>query len=151
MRAVIQRVSTASVVIDGEEVSAIGKGLLILLGVTHGDGEEQADYLAAKCAGLRIFRDSEDKMNLSVDQVGGEALVVSQFTLYGDCRKGKRPAFVAAAPPEIAIPLYERFVDQLRQTGLTVKTGRFGADMQVSFVNDGPVTILMDTAEMMKR
>lgn len=151
MRAVIQRVSSASVTIDGEEVSAIGGGLLILLGVTHGDTESEADYLAQKCAGLRIFRDAEDKMNLSVDQVGGEALVVSQFTLYGDCRKGKRPAFVAAATPEIAVPLYERFTQQLRQTGLTVKTGRFGADMQVSLVNDGPVTILLDTAEMMRK
>lgn len=151
MRAVIQRVSAASVAIDGEEVSAIGAGLLILLGVTHGDTEAEADYLAQKCAGLRIFRDSEDKMNLSVDQVGGQALVVSQFTLYGDCRKGKRPAFVAAAPPEVAIPLYERFTDQLRKTGLTVRTGRFGADMKVHLVNDGPVTILLDTAEMMKK
>lgn len=151
MRAVIQRVSTASVAIDGEEVSSIAGGLLILLGVTHGDGEAEADYLAQKCAGLRVFRDSEDKMNLSVDQVGGEVLVVSQFSLYGDCRKGKRPAFVAAAPPEIAIPLYERFVDQLRRTGLTVRTGRFGADMKVSLINDGPVTILLDTAEMMKK
>ena len=151
MRAVIQRVSAASVAIGGEEVSSIAGGLLILLGVTHGDGEEEADYLAAKCAGLRIFRDSEDKMNLSVDQAGGQVLVVSQFTLYGDCRKGKRPAFVAAAPPEVAIPLYERFVDRLRLTGLTVLTGRFGADMQVSLVNDGPVTILLDTAEMMRK
>ena len=151
MRAVIQRVSTASVAIGGEEVSAISGGLLILLGVTHGDTEAEADYLAAKCAGLRIFRDSEDKMNLSVEQVGGGILVVSQFTLYGDCRKGKRPAFVAAAPPEIAVPLYERFVDRLQKTGLTVKTGRFGADMRISLINDGPVTILLDTAEMMKR
>jgi len=151
MRAVVQRVSSASVSIGGEVVSAIDGGLLILLGVTHGDGEGEADYLAAKCAGLRIFRDREDKMNLSVADVGGGLLVVSQFTLYGDCRKGKRPAFVAAAPPEIAIPLYERFVEKLRQTGLTVKTGQFGADMQVSLLNDGPVTILMDTAEMMKK
>lgn len=151
MRAVIQRVTTASVAIDGEEVSSIASGLVILLGVTHGDTEAEADYLAAKCAGLRIFRDAEDKMNLSVDQVGGEVLVVSQFTLYGDCRKGKRPAFVAAAPPEVAIPLYERFTDRLRQTGLTVKTGKFGADMQVSLINDGPVTILLDTAEMMRK
>lgn len=151
MRAVIQRVSTASVAIGGEKVSAIGSGLLILLGVTHGDTEAEADYLAQKCAGLRIFRDEEDKMNLSVEQVGGQVLVVSQFTLYGDCRKGKRPAFVAAATPEIAVPLYEWFVDRLRKTGLTVKTGQFGADMQVSLVNDGPVTILLDTAEMMRK
>lgn len=151
MRAVVQRVASASVSIAGEEVSAIREGLLILLGVTHGDGEKECDYLAAKCAGLRIFRDQADKMNLSVADVGGQVLVVSQFTLYGDCRKGKRPAFVAAAPPEVAIPLYERFVEQLRQTGLTVGTGRFGADMQVSLLNDGPVTMILDTGEMMKK
>jgi len=151
MRAVIQRVSHASVSIEGKEVAAIRQGLLILLGVTHEDGEKEADYLAAKCAGLRVFRDGEGKMNLSVSDVGGEALVVSQFTLYSDCRKGKRPAFVAAARPETAIPLYERFVAKLRETGLTVGTGQFGADMQVSLLNDGPVTILMDTGEMMKK
>ncbi len=151
MRAVIQRVTHASVSIDGAEKAAMGEGLLILLGVTHGDGEKEADYLAAKCAGLRIFRDSEDKMNRSVTDVGGQALVVSQFTLYSDCRKGKRPAFVAAARPETAIPLYERFVAKLREMGLTVGTGQFGADMQVSLLNDGPVTILMDTDEMMKK
>ena len=151
MRAVIQRVTHASVSIDGAEKAAMGEGLLILLGVTHGDGEKEADYLAAKCAGLRIFRDSEDKMNRSGTDVGGQALVVSQFTLYSDCRKGKRPAFVAAARPETAIPLYERFVAKLREMGLTVGTGQFGADMQVSLLNDGPVTILMDTDEMMKK
>ena len=151
MRAVIQRVTHASVSIDGAEKAAMGEGLLILLGVTHGDGEKEADYLAAKCAGLRIFRDSEDKMNRSVTDVGGQALVVSQFTLYSDCRKGKRPAFVAAARPETAIPLYERFVAKLREMGLTVGTGQFGADMQVSLLNDGPVTILFDTDEMMKK
>lgn len=151
MRALIQRVSSASVTIAGEEVAAIKGGLLILLGVTHGDGEGECDYLAAKCAGLRIFRDQEDKMNRSVADVGGEVIVVSQFTLYADCRKGKRPAFVDAAPSETAIPLYERFVEKLRETGLRVGTGRFGADMQVSLLNDGPVTILMDTEEMMKK
>ena len=151
MRAVIQRVTHASVSIDGAEKAAMGEGLLILLGVTHGDGEKEADYLAAKCAGLRIFRDSEDKMNRSVTDVGGQALVVSQFTLYSDCRKGKRPAFVAAARPETAIPLYERFVAKLREMGLTVGTVQFGSDMQVSLLNNGPVTILMDTDEMMKK
>ena len=151
MRALIQRVSSASVTIAREEVAAIKGGLLILLGVAHGDGEGECDYLAAKCAGLRIFRDQEDKMNRSVADVGGEVIVVSQFTLYADCRKGKRPAFVDAAPPETAIPLYERFVEKLRETGLRVGTGRFGADMQVSLLNDGPVTILMDTEEMMKK
>ncbi len=151
MRAVIQRVASASVTIAGEEVAAIKSGLLILLGVTHEDGEAEVDYLAAKCAGLRIFRDDEDKMNRSVADIGGEVIVVSQFTLYGDCRKGKRPAFVDAAPPDTAIVLYEQFVERLRQAGLRVGTGRFGADMQVSLLNDGPVTILMDTAEMMKK
>ena len=151
MRAVIQRVARASVSIDGAEVAAIQNGLLILLGVTHGDGEKEADYLAAKCAGLRIFRDREDKMNLSVADIGGQVIVVSQFTLYADCSKGKRPAFVDAARPETAIPLYRRFVAKLRETGLTVGTGEFGADMQVSLLNDGPVTILMDTDEMMKK
>lgn len=151
MRAVIQRVSSASVEIDGRTVGAIGSGLLIFLGVTYGDEEAQADYLAAKCASLRIFRDDQDKMNLSVRDVGGSALVVSQFTLYGDCRKGNRPAFVAAARPDTAIPLYQRFIQKLRETGVPVETGEFGADMQVSLLNDGPVTILMDTAEMMKK
>ena len=151
MRAVIQRVSSASVSISGEECAFIGRGLLILLGVTHGDGEKECDYLAAKCAGLRIFRDQEEKMNLSVSDIGGAVLVVSQFTLYSDCRKGRRPAFVDAAPPDTAVVLYEQFVERLRQAGLQVETGRFGADMQVSLLNDGPVTILMDTQEMMKK
>ena len=142
MRAVVQRVSSASVTVAGEQLASIGAGLLILLGVTHGDGAAEVDYLAAKCAGLRIFRDSEDKMNLSVAEIGGEVIVVSPITLYADCRKGKRPAFVV---------LYEQFVERLRQAGLRVGTGRFGADMQVSLCNDGPVTILLDTREMMNR
>ncbi len=151
MRTVIQRVSSASVSIDGRTVGAVGTGFLILLGVTHGDGEREADYLAAKCAALRVFRDSEDKMNLSLKDVGGGALVVSQFTLYGDCRKGNRPAFVAAARPETAVPLYQRFIQKLREAGVPVETGEFGADMEVSLCNDGPVTILMDTDEMMRK
>ncbi len=151
MRAVVQRVSGASVTVAGEQLASIGAGLLILLGVTHGDGAAEVDYLAAKCAGLRIFRDSEDKMNLSAADIGGEVIVVSQFTLYADCRKGKRPAFVDAARPETAVVLYEQFVERLRQAGLRVGTGRFGADMQVSLCNDGPVTILLDTREMMNR
>ena len=151
MRAVIQRVSSASVSIGGRTVGAVGTGFLILLGVTHGDGEREADYLAAKCAALRVFRDSEDKMNLSLKDVGGGALVVSQFTLYGDCRKGNRPAFVAAARPETAAPLYQRFIQKLREAGVPVETGEFGADMEVSLCNDGPVTILMDTDEMMRK
>lgn len=151
MRAVIQRVSSASVSIGGRTVGAVGTGFLILLGVTHGDGEREADYLAAKCAALRVFRDSEDKMNLSLKDVGGGALVVSQFTLYGDCRKGNRPAFVAAARPETAVPLYQRFIQKLREAGVPVETGEFGADMEVSLCNDGPVTILMDTDEMIRK
>ena len=151
MRAVIQRVSSASVSIGGRTVGAVGTGFLILLGVTYGDGEREADYLAAKCAALRVFRDSEDKMNLSLKDVGGGALVVSQFTLYGDCRKGNRPAFVAAARPETAVPLYQRFIQKLREAGVPVETGEFGADMEVSLCNDGPVTILMDTDEMMRK
>ena len=151
MRAVIQRVTSASVSVAGERIGSVGLGFLILLGVTQGDGEREADYLAAKCAGLRVFRDAEDKMNLSLADVGGGALVVSQFTLYGDCRKGNRPAFVAAARPETAVPLYERFVAKLREAGVPVETGEFGADMEVSLVNDGPVTILMDTAEMIRK
>ena len=151
MRAVIQRVTSASVSVAGERIGSVGLGFLILLGVTQGDGEREADYLAAKCAGLRVFRDAEDKMNLSLADVGGGALVVSQFTLYGDCRKGNRPAFVAAARPETAVPLYERFVAKLREAGIPVETGEFGADMEVSLVNDGPVTILMDTAEMIRK
>ena len=151
MRAVVQRVTSASVSVAGERIGSVGLGFLILLGVTQGDGEREADYLAAKCAGLRVFRDAEDKMNLSLADVGGGALVVSQFTLYGDCRKGNRPAFVAAARPETAVPLYERFVAKLREAGIPVETGEFGADMEVSLVNDGPVTILMDTAEMIRK
>lgn len=148
MRVVVQRVSRASVSIDGAVHGAIGQGLLILLGICEGDSEVQADYLADKCVGLRIFIDENDKMNLSVADVGGSLLVVSQFTLYGDCRKGKRPSFVRAARPEQAIPLYEHFIARCRAAGLPVETGSFGADMQVELLNDGPVTILMDTEEM---
>ena len=146
MRAVVQRVSEASVCINGETVGKIGKGFMILLGVTEGDTPELCAYLAEKCAGLRVF--SDDKMNLSLKDVAGEVLVISQFTLYGDCRKGKRPSFIAAAKPETAIPLYERFIAELRDRDLHVETGRFGADMKVSLVNDGPVTLILDTEEM---
>ena len=148
MRAVLQRVSRASVTIGGEVHGAIERGLLILLGVCEGDGEAEVDYLADKCVGLRIFTDENDKMNLSVGDVGGGLLIVSQFTLYGDCKKGKRPSFIRAARPETAIPLYERFIERCRASGLPVETGEFGADMQVELLNDGPVTILMDTEEM---
>lgn len=148
MRALIQRVQRASVTVDGAVHGAIERGFLILLGVCEGDTETEADYLADKCTGLRVFTDENDKMNLSCADVGGGLLIVSQFTLYGDCRKGKRPNFVRAARPETAIPLYERFVDRCRASGLPVETGVFGAHMEVGLVNDGPVTIWMDTAEM---
>ncbi len=126
MRAVIQRVSSASVSISGEECASIGRGLLILLGVTHGDGEKECDYLAAKCAGLRIFRDQEEKMNLSVSDIGGAVLVVSQFTLYSDCRKGRRPAFVDAAPPDTAVVLYEQLWSGCGRRGYRWKPAALG-------------------------
>jgi D-tyrosyl-tRNA(Tyr) deacylase len=145
MRAVLQRVSRATVVIDGETVGAIDRGLLVLLGVAPTDTKAEAQWLADKVAGLRIFNDEADKMNLDLTDAGGSVLVVSQFTLYGDCRKGRRPSFIGAAPPEIAVPLYEAFVDALRARGLPVATGRFGAMMQVELVNDGPVTLIIDS------
>ncbi|HEY7309689.1 MAG TPA: D-aminoacyl-tRNA deacylase [Gemmataceae bacterium] len=148
MRAVLQRVSRAAVVIDGETVGAIQRGLLVLLGVAPADTKKEARWLAEKVAGLRVFNDEAGKMNLDVAEVGGGVLVVSQFTLYGDCRKGRRPSFIAAAPPEIAVPLYEAFVNALRALGLPVATGRFGAMMQVELVNDGPVTLILDTKEV---
>jgi len=146
MRAVIQRVTEASVPVDGEVVGEIGPGLLVLLGVTEGDGPEQSRWLAAKLAGLRIFRDEDDKMNLSLLDAGGSALVVSQFTLYGDCRKGRRPSFVKAAHPTLAEPLYERFCVDLMDAGVPlVERGIFGAMMDVRLLNDGPVTLILDT------
>jgi D-tyrosyl-tRNA(Tyr) deacylase len=145
MRAIVQRVSKASVTVDGQVVGAIGCGLMILLGVTHGDGEEQARWLANKVAGLRIFEDDEGKMNRSLLEVGGGALVVSQFTLYGDSRKGRRPSFTDAARPEVAEPLCQRFVALLRQEGVReVQSGVFGAHMQVEIHNDGPVTLIVE-------
>lgn len=148
MRAVIQRVSYARVTIEGKVHGEIGKGFLILLGVCEGDTEAEAVYLADKCTGLRVFTDENDKMNLPLADVGGEMLIISQFTLYGDCRKGKRPSFIRAARPELAVPLYETFLARCRASGIPVKTGEFGADMKVELLNDGPVTILMDTEEM---
>src|SRR6516162_7515685 len=136
MRAVIQRVQRARVTIDGEVAGEIGVGLLVLLGVTYSDKEEQANWLAEKIVGLRIFADDDGKMNRDVTEAGGAVLVVSQFTLYGDCRKGRRPSFVDAAAPPIAIPLYEAFVNGVKRLGIPVATGRFGADMQVELVND---------------
>lgn len=148
MRAIIQRVAHASVTIDGAVHGKIGPGLLILLGVSEDDAEEDARYLADKCAGLRIFTDENDKMNLSAADIGGGLLVISQFTLYGDCRRGKRPSFVRAARPEKAVLLYEAFLARCRASGLPVETGEFGANMKVELLNDGPVTIVMDTDEM---
>ena len=148
MRAVVQRVCRAAVVIDGESVAAIERGLLVLLGVAPMDSATDAQWLADKTANLRIFNDESGKMNLSVADLGGSLLVVSQFTLYGDCRKGRRPSFIAAAPPELAVPMYEAFVNALRSVGLPVQTGRFGAMMQVELVNDGPVTLILDTKEV---
>ena len=145
MRAVVQRVKRASVTIDGEVAGEIGVGLMVLLGVTYSDKEEQANWLAEKIVGLRIFADDEGKMNRDVTEAGGAVLVVSQFTLYGDCKKGRRPSFVDAAAPPIAIPLYEAFVNGIKRLGVPVATGRFGADMQVELVNDGPVTLLVDS------
>ncbi len=145
MRAVVQRVSRAGVTVDGERIADIGQGLLVLLGVADGDGRPAADYLADKIAGLRIFEDDQGKMNLSVADCHGAVLVVSQFTLLADCRKGRRPGFSAAAPPEIAEPLCRYFSDQLARKGLAVQTGRFRADMAVDLVNDGPVTIMLDS------
>jgi len=145
VRIVLQRVKSASVAVDGEKISEIGPGLLLLIGVATGDGETEADWLAKKVAGLRVVADEEGRMNRSVVESGGEVLAVSQFTLLGDARKGRRPSFVRAAPPEVAEPLFDLFCERLRGAGVgTVKTGRFGAMMDVALVNDGPVTILLE-------
>lgn len=145
MRAVIQRVSEASVTVDGKVIGQIGPGLMVLLGVADGDTEAQAGWMADKLVGLRIFEDDEGKMNRSVADTGGQMLVVSQFTLLGDCRKGRRPSFVGAAPPEVANPLYERFCELVRAAGITVATGRFRTEMRVSIVNEGPVTLVIES------
>ena len=146
MRTVIQRVTSASVSIDGEVVGEVGKGVMLLLGITPEDTQQDADWLVGKISRLRIFDDANGVMNLSLQDIGGEALVVSQFTLMASYKKGNRPSYIHAAPPAVAIPLYEYFVAQLQQAlGRPVPTGRFGADMQVSLTNDGPVTIVMDS------
>jgi D-tyrosyl-tRNA(Tyr) deacylase len=145
LRAVVQRVRHASVRVEGEIVGAIGHGLLVLLGVDVNDGTVDADYLADKIVGLRIFNDPEGKFNLSLEDVGGAVLLVSQFTLHGDCRKGRRPSFISAARPEQAIPLYERVGVLLREKGVEVANGIFGAHMDVELLNDGPVTLLLDS------
>lgn len=146
MRAVVQRVLEASVTVDGQKVSQIGHGLLVLLGVGKGDGEKEVAWMAEKLANLRIFEDEAGKMNRSVMETSRAVIVVSQFTLYGDARKGRRPSFIDAGPPEEARRLYGLVCEALRAAGLTVGEGVFGADMKVALVNDGPVTILLDTA-----
>ena len=147
MRAVVQRVSSASVMVEGRVVGEIGRGLLVLLGVAASDTTADADYLAEKIAGLRIFEDGDGKMNRNVTKAGGAVLAVSQFTLYGDARRGKRPSFDGAARPERARELYEHFVAQMRQRGLRCETGQFQAMMSVALVNEGPVTILLDSSK----
>ena len=149
MRAVLTRVKSASVVIDGETVGKIGKGFLILLGGGPNDTEKECRYLAEKALGLRIFTDENDKMNLGLDAVGGEVLVGSQFTLYGNCRKGRRPSFAEAAPPQLGEELYEKFLRYCEELGYPPQHGRFGADMKVESINDGPVTLILDTDQLM--
>lgn len=145
MKAVVQRVSNSAVTVDGEIVGRIDRGLMVLLGVADGDGPEAAAWLAEKIVHLRIFEDENDKMNRSLKDIGGDMLVVSQFTLLGDCRKGRRPSFIQAAPPEAANRLYERFVEEVRQRGISVETGRFQTKMSVSLTNDGPVTLILES------
>src|SRR5687767_11279244 len=147
MRACIQRVSEAHVTVDGAETGRIGRGLVVLLGVGQGDGDAEVAWLAEKIVGLRVFEDDAGKMNRSLDEAGGAMLVISQFTLYGDCRRGRRPSFTDAAPPELAERLYEAFVARVRAADIDVATGRFREHMLVSLVNDGPVTLWIDTAE----
>ncbi|WP_019850942.1 D-aminoacyl-tRNA deacylase [Desulfitobacterium sp. PCE1] len=145
MRSVVQRVTQASVTVEGEIVGRIGAGLLVLFGVGQGDTVSDLDWMVDKIVGLRLFEDEEGKMNRSIQDVGGEILMVSQFTLYGDCRKGKRPSFSTAAPPEMAKNLFQQAVEKMRGYGLHVETGIFQAEMQVALVNDGPVTLLIDS------
>ena len=147
MRAIVQRVTTASVTVAGDQIGHIGPGLVLLVGVRRGDGPAAARWLAEKVAHLRIFADQSGKFNWSVLDDGGSILLISQFTVYGDCRKGRRPNFTAAAPPDVAAPLLDMLAEELRNRGLPVETGEFGAMMQVSLINDGPVTVLVDTPE----
>jgi D-tyrosyl-tRNA(Tyr) deacylase len=144
VRAVVQRVSRAAVRVDGQTVGAIGRGFVVLAGFTAGDGETVLRWMAEKIVGLRVFGDAEGKMNHALGDVGGSLLVISQFTLYGDASKGRRPSFIHAAPPDVAEPLYGRFVAVLREVGANVETGRFGAMMEVELVNDGPVTLVIE-------
>ena len=148
MRAVLTKVKHASVTIDGELKGKIGRGFLILLGVAPDDTEEKCRKMADKLCSLRLFEDADGKINLTLDEVGGEIMIVSQFTLYGNCRKGRRPEFLSAARPEIAIPMYEKFVEICREKGYHVETGEFGAYMQVDSLNDGPLTLVVDTDQL---
>lgn len=145
MRVVVQRVKHSSVAVDGNIVGKINEGLLILLGIKNGDTEKDVTWLANKVVSLRIFEDENGKMNKELKEINGSILLISQFTLYGDCVKGKRPSFIEAAKPEIAIPLYEKFIDTLKNQGINVETGIFGADMKVDLLNDGPVTLVIDS------
>lgn len=148
MRAVIQKVKYSSVSVDEKIVGKIDKGFMILLGVTHEDGEKEVEWLAKKIKDLRIFEDQDGKMNLSLEDVKGEVLIISQFTLYGDCIKGRRPSFTQAAKPDMANNLYEKFVEKFRSFGIKTETGIFGADMKVELLNDGPVTMIIDTKDV---
>jgi D-tyrosyl-tRNA(Tyr) deacylase len=145
MKIVLQRVKSANVAVEGKPISAIGQGLVLLVGIANGDTEGDARYLAEKCVNLRIFEDDHGKMNISGLDVGAEILAISQFTLYGDTRRGRRPSFTGAAPPDQSKPLFDQFIKILRESGLQIRTGQFGAYMQVSLVNDGPVTIILDS------
>jgi D-tyrosyl-tRNA(Tyr) deacylase len=145
MRVVVQRVSRASVRVDRQDVGRIGSGLLVLVGVANGDTDADAEYLAQKIVELRVFEDSSGKMNLALGEVSGSVLAISQFTLLADCRKGRRPSFSQAAAPDVAQPLFDRFVETVRQRGIPIQTGQFGAHMDVELVNDGPVTLLLDS------
>lgn len=148
MRAVVQRVKYSSVTVNGEIVGKIDKGLLVLLGVTHTDSEKEINWLAKKIKDLRIFEDQDGKMNLGLEEINGELLIISQFTLYGDCIKGRRPGFVDAAKPDLAKPLYEKFLEKCRSFGIKTEAGIFGADMKVKLLNDGPVTLIIDTKDV---
>lgn len=151
MRAVVIRVSRASIEIDGQAGGSMGQGLLVLLGIGPNDTLKEADYLADRCAGLRIFEDENGKMNKNMADVGGEMMVVSNFTLYADCSHGRRPDLFGAARPDVAIPLYEAFKDKLTELGVKYCCGKFGADMKIDHINDGPITLILDTETMMKK
>lgn len=151
MRAVVIRVSQAAITIDGRDGGSMGQGLLVLLGIREGDTQKDADYLVKKITGLRVFEDPEGKMNLGLGDIGGSMMAVSNFTLYADCSRGRRPDFYHAARPDTAIPLYNHFVQGLQASGIPLITGEFGAEMQIDHVNDGPVTLIMDTEQMIKK